>query len=53
MSQVFLPIWSREQVELTVKTCADLVQGAECYHLEFVPEPEVVGFVQDVLAASR
>lgn len=53
MSQVFLPVWSREQVELTMQTCADLVQEAECYHLEFVPEPDVVGFVRGVLAGSR
>ena len=53
MSQVFLPVWSKEQVELTVQTCADLVQETDCYHLEFVPEPDVVGFVQDVLEGSR
>ena len=49
MSQVFLPLWSREQLELTVQTCADLVQEAECYHLEFVPNQEIVGFVQEFL----
>jgi hypothetical protein len=49
MSQVFLPVWYKEQVELTMQTCADLVQEAECYHLEFVPNQEIVGFVQDVL----
>jgi hypothetical protein len=53
MSQVFLPVWSREQVELTMQTCADVVQEADCYHLEFVPQPDVVGFVRGVLAGSR
>jgi hypothetical protein len=52
LSQVFLPLWSREQVELTVQTCADLLQEVDCYHLEFVPRPEVVDFVQDLFRDS-
>ena len=49
MSQVFLPAWSREQLELTTQTCADLLGQVDCYRLPFVPDQEVIGFVQDVL----
>lgn len=49
LSQVFLPLWSREQVELTMQTCSALLQNVDCYHLRFVPGPEVVQFVQDLL----
>jgi hypothetical protein len=49
LSQVFLPLWSKEQVELTMQTCAGLLQDVNCYHLEFVPRPDVVGFVQELL----
>lgn len=49
MSQVFLPVWSREQMELTMQTSADLVQAAECYQLEFIPDGDIVRFVQDHL----
>jgi hypothetical protein len=51
-SQVFLPVWSREQVELTLQTCADLVQETPSYRLEFVPGPEVVRYVQEHLEGS-
>lgn len=53
LSQVFLPVWSRQQLDLTVQTCADLLQGVECYCLQFVPDPSVIGFVQDILGGSR
>jgi hypothetical protein len=53
MSQVFLPVWSQDQVELTVQTCAKLLENLDCYSLEFVPGAGVVGFVQDVLGGSR
>jgi hypothetical protein len=52
LSQVFLPLWSREQVELTMQTCSALLQDVACYHLRFVPGPEVVHFVQDLLRGS-
>jgi hypothetical protein len=52
LSQVFLPVWSREQVELTVQTCAELLQAVDCYRLEFFPDPEIIGFVQGVLEDS-
>ena len=52
MSQVFLPVWSQEQMELTVQTCAKLLDKVDCYRLQFVPNAEVVGYVQDVLGAS-
>ena len=52
LSQVFLPLWSREQVELTMETCSALLQDVACYHLRFVPGPEVVHFVQDLLRGS-
>jgi hypothetical protein len=53
MSQVFLPVWSREQLELTTQTCADLLARADCYRLPFVPNREVIGFVQDILQHSN
>jgi hypothetical protein len=52
LSQVFLPVWSREQVDLTLQTCAELLRAVDCYRLEFVPDPEIIGFVQDVLEGS-
>lgn len=52
LSQVFLPLWSRDQVELTMQTCSALLQNVACYHLRFVPGPEVVHFVQDLLRGS-
>ena len=53
MSQVFLPVWSQDQVELTVQTCARLLENIDCYSLQFVPGAEVVGFVQDVIGGSQ
>jgi hypothetical protein len=52
LSQVFLPLWSREQVELSMHTCSALLQDVACYHLRFVPGPEVVDFVRDLLRGS-
>jgi len=52
LSQVFLPVWSREQVELTMQTCSELLRVVDCYRLEFVPDPEIIGFVQGVLEGS-
>lgn len=48
LSQVFLPAWSRQQLDLVMQTCADLLQQADCYRLQFVPDQEVVRFVQDI-----
>lgn len=53
LSQVFLPVWSQEQVELTVKTCADLLGRVACYRLQFVPDSGVVDFVLGILGGSR
>jgi hypothetical protein len=53
LSQVFLPVWSQEQVELTMQTCADMLGGVDCYHLQFVPDSEVVGFIQEFLGESQ
>lgn len=53
LSQVFLPFWGREHLELTMQTCADLLQHVDCYRLHSVPDHEVVGFVQEVLRDSR
>jgi len=53
MSQVFLPVWSREQVQQTVQTCSELLGNLDCYRLQFVPDSEVVGFIQDVLGGSQ
>jgi hypothetical protein len=44
-----LPVWSREQLELTLQTGAALLQGVSCYRLPFVPDESIVGFVQDVI----
>lgn len=52
LSQVYLPVWSRDQVELTLQTCAGLLQQVDCYHLQFVPDSEVIGLVQHVLGGS-
>jgi energy-coupling factor transporter ATP-binding protein EcfA2 len=52
LSQVFLPLWSREQIELTIQTCTNLLQDIACYDLRFVPGPEVIDFVQDLLRDS-
>jgi hypothetical protein len=49
LSQVFLPLWSREQLELTMQTCSDLLGKVDCYRLQFVPDRRVIAFVQDVL----
>lgn len=53
MSQVFLPVWSREQLEMTTQTCADLLAQADCYRLPFVPDRKVVSFVQEILQHSN
>jgi hypothetical protein len=53
MSQVFLPVWSQEQLERTLQTCAGLLENIECYGLQFVPDAEGVGFVQDVLGGLQ
>jgi len=52
LSQVFLPLWSREQLELTMQTCSDLLGKVDCYRLHFVPDRRVIAFVQDVLGDS-
>jgi hypothetical protein len=52
LSQVFLPVWSQEQLELTVQTCARLLGNVDGYHLQFVPDSEVVSLVQDILGDS-
>jgi hypothetical protein len=52
LSQVFLPVWNREQVERTLQTCADLVQSVACYRLDFAPDQRVISFVQEVLGGS-
>jgi hypothetical protein len=49
LSQVFLPLWSRDQLELTLQTGAALLQGVPCYQLPFFPDERVVGFVQEVI----
>jgi hypothetical protein len=49
LSQVFLPVWSRSQLELTLQTSAALLQGVPCYRLPFAPDERIVGFVQDVI----
>ena len=53
LSQVFLPVWSQEQVELTMQTCASMLDNVDCYHLHFVPDSEVVGFIQGFLGESQ
>ena len=53
LSQVFLPVWSQEQLELTVQACARLLGNLDCYHLQFVPDLEVVDLVQDIVGDSR
>ena len=52
MSQVFLPVWSQEQMDLTVQTCAKLLENIDCYRLQFVPGAEVVAYVQDLLGCG-
>ncbi len=52
LSQVYLPVWSRDQVELTLQTSAALVQGVPCYRLPFAPDESIVGFVQEVIGGS-
>lgn len=52
MSQVFLPLWSPGQVELTVQTCVKLLEHVDCYRLQFVPDAEVVDYVQDLLGGG-
>lgn len=49
LSQVFLPLWSRDQLELTLQTGAALLQEVACYRLPFFPDERVVGFVQEVI----
>jgi hypothetical protein len=49
LSQVFLPVWSREQLELTLQTGAALLKGVVCYRLPFVPNERIVGFVQEMI----
>ncbi len=53
LSQVFLPFWGREHLELTVQSCADLLRRVDCYRLHFVPDAGIVTFVHDVLRNSR
>lgn len=53
MSQVFLPVWSREQMELTTQTCAELLGQVDSYRLPFVPDHEVIRFVQEILQNSN
>ena len=53
MSQVFLPLWSRDQLLLTLQTGAALLQEVDCYRLPFYPNERVVGFVQDVLGGCN
>ena len=53
MSQVFLPLWCQDHLELTVQTCARLLESIDCFSLQFVPGAEVVDFVQDVLGVSQ
>ena len=49
LSQVFLPLWSKAQLELTLQTGAALLQGVACFRLPFFPDERVVGFVQKVI----
>jgi hypothetical protein len=49
MSQVFLPAWSKAQMEQVLDTCAQLVQDVQCCELAFLPRPETVHFLQDWL----
>lgn len=53
LSQVFLPLWSRDHLEFTIQTCTDLLRQVDCYRLHFVPDQEVVPLVQDVLRESQ
>ncbi len=53
LSQVFMPFWSREHLELTVQSCTDLLRGIDCYRLHVVPDREIVTFVQKVLRDAR
>lgn len=49
MSQVFLPMWSKEQMDQTLETSAQLVRDARSFELEFLPRPETIHFLQDWL----
>jgi hypothetical protein len=49
LSQVFLPVWSKDQLELTLQTSAALLQEVACYRLPFVPDERIIGFVQNVI----
>ena len=49
LSQVYLPVWSRDQLEVTLHTCAALLQEVACYRLPFAPDESIVGFVQEVI----
>jgi hypothetical protein len=53
LSQVFMPFWGREHLELTMQSCADLLRGVDCYRLHVVPDREIVTLVQDVLRDAR
>lgn len=49
LSQVFMPFWSREHLELTVQSCADFLRGIDCYRLHVIPDREIIPYVQHIL----
>jgi hypothetical protein len=46
MSQVFLPLWSKAQMDRVLETGARLIQDTHCFELEFLPRPETIEFLQ-------
>jgi len=48
LARCFPPLWDAEGIRYTLDFCAQLVANVPCYELDFVPNQDIVDFIQCV-----